>query len=160
MEGSGLDLADVIHAQIPGERNQCQHINQCATYQCSLKVLGTCKIADVQMLFTWRSIIESGSSTQREVRGLGREVGVRKGRRRRCRGEFSPMNHCWAAVISSSSQRLFLFSRCLILPTLRSDPSVSLHISLPLRLSLSPLFFSPPGSSGDHLLSPLFRAET
>lgn len=64
------------------------------------------------------------------------------------------MNHCWAAVISSSFQWLFLFSRCLTLPSLRSDPSISFHIYL-FSLSVFPvLYFPPSGFSGDHLLPP------
>lgn len=47
------------------------------------------------------------------------------------------MNHSWAAVISSSSHGLFLFSRCLTLLSFTSDPSGSPRIYP--SLSPSPL---------------------
>lgn len=51
------------------------------------------------------------------------------------------MNHCWAAAISSLSQwlSLSLFSRCLILPSRSSDPSLPLYEFL--SPSISPRLF-------------------
>lgn len=103
MEGSGLDLTDVVHAQIPRERKRGSirikvSINVYLINVLS-KVLWTCTrfSHDDQSLGV-------GSSAQREVRGLGREVGGQEGGEGDVEEKFSPMNHCWAAVISSSSQ--------------------------------------------------------
>lgn len=64
----------------------------------TLKVLGACKNYKFSHDDQSRRV---GSGAQREVRGLGREV---EGGEGDVEEKFSPMNHCWAAVISSSSQ--------------------------------------------------------
>lgn len=106
MEGSRLDLADVVHAQIPGERKrgelQYQSVTQSNPYRYYPRPLGTCGMANGWITYFSYSNQLSGvrRSARKEVRGLGREGGGHEGGGRK----LSPMNHCWAAVISSSSQ--------------------------------------------------------
>lgn len=94
-----------------------------------------------------------GSNVQRDVRGLGRVVGGQEGGEGDVEREFSPMNHFWAAAISS-------LSRWLSFP----DVSFYLHWDLTphspfkwISVPSSVLLFQ--GLSGDHLLL-LFIAGT
>lgn len=84
--------------------HQYQSINRCKNFE------GTQGPVRLQMLgthFSWGDPSSgAGSNVQRDVRGLGRVVGGQEGGEGDVEREFSPMNHFWAAAISSLSRWL------------------------------------------------------
>lgn len=112
MKGSVLDLADVVHAQIPKERERGKERKRPEVSRSHQSINWCKKLLDKVILQIFHNAIHHykiGRYVRREGRWLDIVAGGQKRRQRVVELKLSPMNHFWAAAISCLSRGPSLF---------------------------------------------------